>query len=621
MKRSLSTAAIALALALTAAATPASAAGRAGINDVYAIHFVVDGTNLKAFERAVNEGRLPTVKKTFYDGGAVFTHGLSLFPTTSTTVYQSYVTGLLPGHAGIPHLERMDRQTEDVIGYLTVSGFDRINSDLINLRALTNPEVAELQPQTTIFELLAGHPTEVIYSSFSRGATGRHPKRAPVRALWSTYVSDDVENVDFLAMKRVMKIFRRPLKKIPRYTMVGLYSSDIMGHRHGPHSEEVQQVLRQFDVFLRDFLRLIERRGIAERTYIVVSADHGMHESGELFDLNGALARAGFTMKTPESRRGRYGIYAASRGVASSHIYVRHDRGFEPITDPEIPRHMKGRDGSEIDLIKVLQGLDATELVAVRAGERKARIFDSEGASAELSCFTIAGEDYCSYRPRGGDPLGYSTSPATKRLADGRPHSAEAWKHASSGERYPDAVIGLSQIFRDGRAGDIFITTKGRYGFRKVKEGNHGGLMEEDMRTPFMISGPTVPKGRFHTARPVDLYPLTLEWFGLDVPEKNYDGTDPFRPHEKEDARIERLAAAEQLMEERGRAGVSGDLKPLARQEAAKRMQLVERLTALLSDMKRGDRKSPYAADHIAIVERALAWARGAHERMERLAR
>jgi hypothetical protein len=99
------------------------------------------------------------------------------------SVYQAYSTGLFPGHAGIPHLERLDRTDGRVIGYLTVSGFDMVNSDFINLRALMNPDVARLQPPSTIFELLEGHPTQAVYSSFSRGAGRRYPKTAPIRAL------------------------------------------------------------------------------------------------------------------------------------------------------------------------------------------------------------------------------------------------------------------------------------------------------------------------------------------------------------------------------------------------------------------------------------------------------
>jgi len=84
------------------------------IKDAYVIHFVLDGTNAETFESARKKGLLPNISKMFFDSGAVFEKGLSLFPSTSTTVYQSYATGLLPGRSGIPHLQRMDRDTLEV---------------------------------------------------------------------------------------------------------------------------------------------------------------------------------------------------------------------------------------------------------------------------------------------------------------------------------------------------------------------------------------------------------------------------------------------------------------------------------------------------------------------------
>jgi len=608
-----------------------AAHARAAIKDVYVVHFVIDGTNLQAFNDALDQGYMPTIRKRFVEEGASFREGLSAFPSTSTSIYQAYSTGLWPGHAGIPHLERFDRQREEVIGYLTASGYLKINSDLINLRALTNPEVVEIQPPTTIFELLDGWPTVVTYSSFSRGAAKRMPSKAPIGALWSTYVSEDVPNVDVLALKNIMKLFRGKPEDIPRYTLAGLYSSDIMGHKHGPRSEEVKEILKQFDVFMGFFLKLLEERGIADRTYVIVTADHGMHDTGKLFKLRDSLMERGWTLKSSPPPNRNYSIYSARRGVASSHIYIRHDGAFSPIEDPEIPRRVPLASGEPTDLIEFIRGLDATDLIAVRAGERRARIINSDGEWADVECYTVGSVDHCAYLTTGGDPLGYSRSPKTRRLMDGRPHSTFEWREASADERYPDAVVGLAQIFRDGRAGDIFVTTRERYGFRKVKEGNHGGPTYDDMRVPVLIRGPTVPRGSFGAARPMDLYVLLLQWFGLDVPSGNYDGSDPFVRYRGEDSDLARLAALDQSFDEAspeyrgGRARAiavagRGRIRELARQESQRRLELAEKLEALLqrieSEKAQGRYDAEYAEDHIAIVNRALRWTKSGYGRM-----
>lgn len=602
---------------------------RTPINDVYVVHFVVDGTNLRAFNDALAEGYMPTIKARFVDEGATFEEGLSAFPSTSTSIYQAYSTGLWPGHVGIPHLERFDRQSEEVIGYLTTSGYLKINTDLINLRALTNPDVVEIQPPTTIFELLDGWPTVVTYSSFSRGATERMPSKAPIGALWSTYVSEDVPNVDVLAFKNIMRLFEGKFDRIPRYTLAGLYSSDISGHKYGPRSEEVKEILRQFDVFMGFFLRLLEERGIADKTYVIVTADHGMHATGKLFKFRDALKKRGWTLKSSPPPNKDFTIYSANRGVASSHMYIRHDGGFEPIEDPDILRRVPLATGERADLIEFMRGLEATDLIIVRAGKRRARIIDHEGKWADVECYTVDLIDHCAYITSGGDPLGYTKSPKIRPLIDGRPHSTFAWREVSADEHYPDAVVGLAQIFHDGRAGDVFITTRGEYGFRKVKKGNHGGPMYGDMRVPVMMRGPGVPKGEFGAARPMDLYVLLLKWFGLSVPAGNHDGSNPFIAYRGEDRDLALLASLEQAFDEtssqKGRAKAiagarRGRVRDLARQESLRRLELTKKLTALLTRIEREKAEKSYdpyyADDHIAIVKRALDWTQAGHRRM-----
>jgi arylsulfatase A-like enzyme len=419
-----------------------------------------------------------------------------------------------------------------------------------------------------------------------------------------------------------MKLFEGPASKVPRYTLVGLYSSDISGHKHGPASPEVKEVLAQFDVFLRDFFKLLKRRGLYEKTYVIVSADHGMHETGELFKIRGALEDKGIRLKSSHPPRRDYALYVANRGVASSHIYIRHDGGFAPMTDLELARHIPTADGRNVDLIETLRGLDATEFVIARSGARSATIFGKDGSRATVRWYGVGGTDYVSYRTRGGDPLGHSKDRGVRRLMDGEPHSTGEWLEATAGERYPDAVVNLSQIFHDGRAGDVFVTSSGRYGFRKMKKGNHGGIVADDMRTPFMMAGPTVPRGRHGAIRPVDVYPLLLSWFGIDAPANSRDGMDPFERRGHGDRQAQRLAAMEMRAELGERLGRRLGLANLASEELARRELLVEKLGTLLEKMYEGGRSKddPYARDHIAIVERGLAAARADVERMERVA-
>ncbi len=618
-------------------------AGKAKIRDAYVIHFIIDGTNLRTFDRAMASGKLPTLLKYFVTDGARFELALSSFPTTSTSVYQSYATGLLPGHAGIPHLERFDRERHKVIGYLNAGGADRITADLINLRALMNPNVVDLDATASIFELLHGHPTASVYSSFQRGATFRHPKRLPLHAMWSAFISDNMEMVDVLAYREVMKLFEKPIRKIPRYSLVGLYSSDFTGHKYGPGSKQVVDTLVQFDLFIKEFMALLKKRDLADRTYIIISADHGMHTTGKVFNIAKDLEELGVYMKPANPMMKDYTLYASNRGVVSSQIYVKHDGGFTPLKNPEILRTHPTMDGGRIDLITAIANLDATNLIIVRAGPRSARVYDSRRRSADIDCFTINLEEYCSYTfdKSKGDPLGYSKSRKVRPLLDGRPHSSQAWKKASADEKYPDAVIQFSQIFHDGRAGDLFVTAKRGYGFRKSKAGNHGGAIKADMQVPLLIRGPAIKAGKYGVIRSVDLYPLMLEWFGFDIPDANHDGIDPFKEHTSDNSGWLTLAAIEQLIAKNSdnekltrrrilhaaSAHSAARISTLATEEMKRRSILVGRMNELLLAMKeqkrnggRGPiRNEDYIDDHIAIVEENLSLARKNLHDMEKV--
>lgn len=619
---------------------------RAKINDVYVVHFILDGLNAEAWEHALDEELLPTVKSEIIDKGATFGSALSLFPSTSAVVYQAYTTGLWPGRSGIPHLQRFDREGREAIDYLSIGGHDNINDDLINLRALMNPDAGDLDTPTAIFELLEGHPTAAIYSSFYKGSSITMPK-VPVGALWSAYVTGNVEHIDAMALNDVLDVFREDIPRIPRYTLVGLYSSDVMSHKYGPQSEKLNAVLAQFDNFMKNFMQLLRERGIADKTYIIISSDHGMHETGKLFRFKKLLEKKGIHLKPKSPKDKSYTMFVADRGVVSSHIYLKHDNGFEPIRNFEIARNHVTGWNEKIDLIDTMLEFKATEFLIVRNGDRKAKIFGKDGKTADVTCTMVDMVDYCIYKfdPAAGDPLGYSDNMDLKGLLDGRAHSTHEWEKATSKERYPDAIANIGQIFNDGRAGDIFITARAPYGLREVKKGNHGGLTDDDMRIFIAIEGPTVPAGKYGTARPIDIYPLLVQWFGLKVPSANYDGVNPFtKDAARDEDRID-LATLEIIFEgeppiykmidvrrfvkEKVIPAVKttrfARLAAVANEEITLRHRIVGKIDEYLKKLEaqKKDDKAPevcdprYLNDHISIATRTRKWIQNGSLRLE----
>jgi arylsulfatase A-like enzyme len=565
--------------------------GRKTINDVYVIHLVVDGTNYETMWRAIREGKLPTIKEVLVDNGAVFTSAISTFPSTSTSAYQSFITGLLPGHAGIPHLQRFDRQHEEFIDYLSPKGYLKLSDDFINLDALQNPATANLDATNTIFELLDGYPTLSLYTTSRRGASESVPENIPVRGLWAAGVSHDYLHIDQLAYDKLLKKYGGKLEDVPRYTLVGLYSSDVSGHHYGADNAEVVTVLTQFDYFLRDFVELLEKQGIRDKTYIIVSADHGMHDTGSVFLFRKALIDKGLAVKPRNPKIKDYNIVPADRGISSTHVYTRRPDGtFAPLEDARELTRFPLKDGAPVDLIDLIEGLGPTELVAVRDGDDATLVYNHDGNASRIACTLLNAERWCSYevfkptmsfrpseRSEGAeeplavpydstivrsydrtrkqktrndkriDPLEISGKKA-KQLIDGKPHSSQEWKHATADEYYTDAVVQLGTIFQDGRAGDLFVIPQNAWGFRVLKAATHGSLIRDDMHIPMFIAGPSVPRGTYGVMRTVDIYPLLLEWFGFDIPVANYDGVNPLEKFRGEDKLWQRLATIDQAI-------------------------------------------------------------------------
>src|SRR3989338_3701054 len=469
------------------------------VHDIYIIHFILDGANADFFHQLFADGKLPTVQKEIVEKGIKFTEAIASFPSVSGANYQSFVTGLFPGHAGIPHLERFDREKNKNIGYLTLSGYRRINDDLINMRSFETG--GSLQPSTTIFELLSGHPTASIYSSFYRGASYVAPHFLPMRAIWAAFVSKRTWYVDLLAMRKVFRQFRKQERKLPRYTLVGLIGTDLAGHANGARSKEVEKTLVHFDTQLERFIVLLKKRKLLDKTYIIISSDHGMHDTQKYFALKTRLEKEPFDDL----------LFVGDRGVASSQIYFKQSLSSE----------------KREKIIETILSYPETELMALRKGEHDAHVIDSSHREATIRCTVNAREKRCSYHAKKDDPLHYCSDATTKIFCDGKFYSLHEWRRAIAHPYFPDTVVQLGHLFASDRSGDIFVIAKPDFGFRKQKAATHGSLRRDDMHIPLLIKGPTISPGTRRFARGVDLYPLLLEWYGLPKPPWTPDGENP----------------------------------------------------------------------------------------------
>lgn len=69
-----------------------------------------------------------------------------------------------------------------------------------------------------------------------------------------------------------------PSGRRPRFLMLYFYPTDREGHAHGPNSPELDAAIAEVDRAIGNLVDGLRRRGVLDRTNIVVVADHGMAE-------------------------------------------------------------------------------------------------------------------------------------------------------------------------------------------------------------------------------------------------------------------------------------------------------------------------------------------------------
>jgi len=501
------------------------------INDVYVVLLIMDGFNYKTFTKAIDQGRAPTLKKYFIDNGAYFTNAISQFPSTSPTVYQAFTSGLFPGHSGIVYLEWFDRTLEKPVNYFTPSGHNRQKIDFLNLNALLDPNEKDLYPPSTIFDHLKDYETASIYSNFNGNATIVKPT-FPIDAAWSTFISKNEENLDRYAFKILNELFDRQENKIPRFSLVGLYGFDALGHNYGYNSELLMYNTEQFDELLSKFITKLKKKGIFDKTYIILAADHGMHNvPNGLFDLEKYAKSIGLTLYPGTPRSKNYNAYVSTRGLCSSHIYIKGKEDWSKRPSLEEMKNYYGRHRGRplhLDIVDSLVKAKEIKFVIARDGFNKVHVFSKQGHGLIKLKRNGLQTIYNYSIIDGTDPLEIRKSKASSLIGN-RFYSDQVWFSKSYDHKYPDAVVELSQIFADGRSGDIFVIAEDSWVFYRGKNGTHGSIIKDDMHIPFLIHGPGIPKGKFGAVRAIDLFPTVLEWFGIKGNPRHYDGKGLFK--------------------------------------------------------------------------------------------
>ncbi|MEM9694785.1 MAG: phosphodiesterase, partial [Myxococcota bacterium] len=273
-----------------------------------------------------------------------------------------------------------------------------------------------------------------------------------------------------------------------------------------------------------------------DRIYAVIS-DHGVEDVAQNLDMREVFRRCcalsafrgeatkflSVNLDEPIETYAPYDVITVINGNLLLYVYVRDHavddtqqawRRRQPASEL---RRFTRADGTEVDLIDAMLAEPGIDHVLSRGEARGVVHVDGDRGSAMID--EVAPNRF-RYRVTGGaDPLGYVADPAARRLLDGEGHSARAWLEATHASAFPDGVVRIARLFRTEDVGDMVLLAAPLYDFGRDYEavvgnyrGGHGGLRADQMRVPYILTGPGTARGmEVATARAEDVGRTLLE--------------------------------------------------------------------------------------------------------------
>ena len=100
-----------------------------------------------------------------------------------------------------------------------------------------------------------------------------------------------------LKVRRILEWIDLPPEDAPRLIMSYWAGADDVGHRLGPTPAAIVPQVQDQDAALMTLLEGLDARGAWPHTTLILVSDHGFTATGELIDIQGALARAGVSAR------------------------------------------------------------------------------------------------------------------------------------------------------------------------------------------------------------------------------------------------------------------------------------------------------------------------------------
>lgn len=491
----------------------------------YLTYFLIDGMTQEVFERELEAGRLPNIADLSKHGLRV-RDGIASFPSMTGYGFYPFITGYDAARSGVKGLRWLDRGKESGAFRNYVGRTFRV----MNEDFAPNPQ--------TIYERVAPLHTSTFNSYVNRGARWKRmfgwnfsmakyrEQNAAVRLLSRIPLVGPWLFPDFFgAESMVVDKAIQDLERAPKVQWITFTSTDGRSHMWGT-DEQYVELVRAADREIGRYRAAARERGLDEGRIYAVLSDHGMVNVTTNVDLRAPLEAMGLrawrgnpthltkeVLDQPWEMWSGYDAMIAINGNMLAHLYFKSESvaGWRQPPEGSVLRahaeRLRQAPGVELVLIRV---------ASAEGGLREVSILGREGEGTLMA----EPDGRWSYRCGAPDPLHYQGG-----LCDGRPRTAEEWLKATHTLDFPDAVTRAGNLMRQQGVGDLVVTALPGYDFGLDYEmvignyrGGHGGLRADQLRVPYVLSGPGIPDGAVvPTARAEDIGATLMDALGVPV--------------------------------------------------------------------------------------------------------
>lgn len=473
-----------------------------------AVLFLADGLDRTRMNALLDAGQLPNIQQRLLATGTAVQNAVAALPTLTYANTTSLLTGQFPGSHGILGNKWFDRDRLELHDYTTIETYR--NTD----RHFRSP---------TIYEQLPGQLTVSIQCAVRRGATRVIDNWATSGINWFFSGFDQVDKLIAMRFELIVRLANET-GRWPVFVNAYFPGIDETGHRYGADSEQYAESLRNLDTQIGRILDAYERIGLAERTFFVLTSDHGhvpVQPSKRMNVIAWLQERAGLR------------VCAATPSGSSYEDRYLHLKSFDTVVidggNRRATIHLRGPDGWHqrpgheriTETLNPGPGLwndRRVALVAIREGPNTVFVRSADGM-ATIRRERTAPNAEPAYRldVTHGDPLEYLAHPPLREFVEAGNHTSRQWLAATAQSRYPDFVPQIVEMFDSPHAGDAVVFAADSATFDTSTRGGHGSALQRDIIVPMIWCGPGIPTGgQIQSARTVDVAPTLLDLLQAD---------------------------------------------------------------------------------------------------------